>query len=99
VTAQGTKAVQDNGTPRPAPGKSVEWTLKYDPAANGGRGAISVTLDGTTATLVLDPKLRAEGATFDRFGFFPSGGGGMVNIYFDDLTYTSRREETAQGAQ
>jgi hypothetical protein len=91
VTAKGTKAAQEHGTPRPAPGQSYEWSLKYDPTAEGGRGALSVTLDGQTATLVLDPKLREEGATFDRFGFFPSGGGGMVQIYFDDLQYTARR--------
>jgi hypothetical protein len=29
--------------------------------------------------------------TFDRFGFFPSGGAGMVQIYFDDLKYTAGR--------
>jgi hypothetical protein len=96
VTAKGTKAAEEHGTPRPTPGQAYEWSMKYDPDAEGGRGALSVTLDGRTATLVLDPKLRAEGATFDRFGFFPTGGGGMVQIYFDDLTYTSGRSGAAR---
>jgi len=34
---------------------------------------------------------KAEGAILDRFGFFPSGGGGLVQVYFDDLKYTAAR--------
>jgi hypothetical protein len=52
---------------------------------------LTVTLGEKAATLTLDARLRREGAIFDRFGFFPSGGGGMVHIYFDDLKYTARR--------
>jgi hypothetical protein len=91
VTAQGTKIIEHNDTPHLEPRRSCDWTVKYDPAAEGGKGAFSVTLGGKTKTLILDAKLRAEGATFDRFGFFPSGGGGMVHIYFDDLKYTAHR--------
>jgi hypothetical protein len=91
VTAKGSKVDQRNGAPHPEPGKVWEWTVKYDPSAGGGHGAISVTLGGQTATLVLDEKLRAEGSNFDRFGFFASGGGGMTHIYFDDLKYTAGR--------
>jgi hypothetical protein len=65
--------------------------MKYDPSAADGRGALTVTLGDATATLILDPGVKKEGATFDRFGFFPSGGGGMVQIYFDDLKYTVGR--------
>ena len=65
--------------------------MKYDPAGGAGRGTVTVTLGEATATLTLDANAKAEGAKFDRFGFFPSGGGGLVQIYFDDLHYTARR--------
>jgi hypothetical protein len=65
--------------------------MKYDPAGEAGKGILTVTLGDQAATLTLDPNLRREGATFDRFGFFASGGAGMVKIYFDDLKYTSGR--------
>jgi hypothetical protein len=92
VTAQGTKAEERNNVPRPDPDRSYDWSMRYDPAAANGNGVLTVTLAGQTATLALDAKLRQEGATFDRFGFFPSGGGGMVHIYFDDLKYTAGRK-------
>ena len=79
-------------SPRPTPKKVYDWTMKYDPAAADGRGALTVTLGDASATLTLDPGVKKESATFDRFGFFPSGGGGMVQIYFDDLKYTVGRK-------
>ena len=91
VTATGSKVIHRGEVPHPDPRTACEWTLKYDPYAAAGKGALTVTLAGKTATLTLDAKLREEGATFDRFGFFPSGGGGMVHIYFDDLKYTANR--------
>jgi hypothetical protein len=93
VTDKGTRLIFNkvDHAPRPAPGQSYQWTLKYDPAAAGGNGTLTVTLGEATATLTLDPRAKAEGARFDRFGFFPSGGGGMVRIYFDDLRYTAAR--------
>jgi hypothetical protein len=93
VTAKGTKVVfkEVDQSPKPTPGQVYDWSLKYDPAAHGGKGAFTVTLGKESATLIVDEKLRAEGATFDRFGFFPSGGGGMVQISFDDLKYTASR--------
>ncbi len=91
VTAKGEKKIQSSEAPHPAPGQSYDWTLKYDPRAANGQGAITITLAGQSATLVIDPKLREQGANFDRFGFFASGGGGMVHIFFDDLEYTAQR--------
>ncbi len=39
----------------------------------------------------LAPGDRAEGATFDRFGIFNmQSGGHAVEIYLDDLEYSSR---------
>jgi hypothetical protein len=91
VTAQGEKKIHSSLAPHPDPGQSYDWTLKYDPRAADGQGAITITLADQTATLVIDPKLREQGATFDRFGVFASGGGGMVHIFFDDLEYTAQR--------
>lgn len=72
------------------PGKGYEWSLVYDPAANGGHGEMKVTLGGESVVLALKPGVKAEGATFDRFGMFTSQAGGqLVRIYLDDLSYTA----------
>ncbi len=72
------------------PGKVLEWSLVYDPAANGGNGEMQVTLGSETVTLPLKPGLKAKGASLDRFGLFTSTAGGqMVKIYLDDLKYTA----------
>ncbi len=83
----------DRGCPRIYPdGSSHEWTLEYDPSANGGHGAISVSLDGRTKTLDLDGEFKSGGAEFDRFGFVSTwiDGNGQV-VYLDDLNYTCRQ--------
>ena len=73
----------------PAPGKPLDWRFVYDPAANGGLGAIQVTLQTNSFTFNLKQGHKAEGARFDRFGLCSvSPGGSMVKIYFDDLSYT-----------
>ena len=65
-------------------------TWAYDPAANQGSGAITMTLDKGIATLNLRDKFRAEGAQLDRFGLLsPGRGGSKVKIWFDDLEYTA----------
>jgi hypothetical protein len=74
------------------PGKVQDWTLVYDPAAEGGNGAITVTLDKESVTLPLKKGVKAQSATFDRFGVFTSNiGGQIVRVYFDDLKYTAAR--------
>ena len=74
------------------PGKVYEWSLVYDPAAEGGRGSIRVTLGGDSVTHALKAGQKAEGARFDRFGLFTSDiGGQIVRIYLDDLKYTAAR--------
>jgi hypothetical protein len=71
-------------------GEPHEWTLLYDPSANGGNGRIRATLDGAPVSLDLEPEHRAQGAAFDRFGLFTMRRGGHhMTIYFDDLTYTA----------
>lgn len=72
------------------PGKNFDWSLVYDPTANGGLGEITATLGGESAILKLKPGQKAAGATFDRFGLFSSTiGGQMVKAYLDDLSYTA----------
>ncbi len=69
--------------------KPHDWSIEYDPKANGGNGAVVVHLDDESATLNLDPRKHLN-ANFDRFGIFtPRVGGSQVKIYFDDLTYTA----------
>jgi hypothetical protein len=88
MTAKGTMGKVDHG-PVLTPGKSFDWSLVYDPAANSGAGAIRVTLGTESVTLALKPGQKTEGARLDRFGLFTSTAGGqMVKIYLDDLTYT-----------
>ncbi|HEY7309509.1 MAG TPA: hypothetical protein VH643_09140 [Gemmataceae bacterium] len=89
TTGKGTTAKVQSG-PILAPGKVFDWSLVYDPAANGGQGALRVTLGKETATLALKKGVKAEGAHFDRFGLFNSNiGGQLVRIYLDDLKYTA----------
>ena len=89
ATAKGTIGKVDRG-PVLTPGKVFDWSLIYDPAANGGNGEMRVTLGKESVTLALKPGQKAQGATLDRFGLFTSTAGGqMVKIYLDDLTYTA----------
>jgi hypothetical protein len=91
TTAGGTRAQAAAG-PVLVPGKVHEWTLVYDPTADGGNGTITVTLDKETVTLPLRKGVKAQGARFDRFGLFTSNiGGQIVRIYLDDLKYTAAR--------
>jgi hypothetical protein len=74
------------------PGVVYEWSLIYDPAGEGGAGTIQVTLGKETQTFALRHGIKAQGATFDRFGLFTSNiGGQIVRVYFDDLKYTAAR--------
>ena len=71
-------------------GKSHTWKLAYNPAANGGKGTLSVTLANECVVLNLDGRHRAEGTYLDRFGMLTSRvGGGQLKVYFDDLQYTT----------
>ncbi len=76
--------------PRIYPDRKVhDWLLKYDPAGAGGRGRITVSLDGHACTLDLAPGAKAIGASFDRFGICtPWIDGNSVTVYFDDIEYT-----------
>jgi hypothetical protein len=61
--------------------------------ANDGNGSISVTLGEDKVTFDLKPKVKRDGATFDRFGLLSiPPGGSLVRLYLDDLKYTSSRK-------
>ena len=69
--------------------------MSYDPAANNGVGRITFALDDEQTTLDLTPEQRKAGAVFDRFGITNVRRGGKhVDMYFDDLTYTSGRSKS-----
>jgi hypothetical protein len=89
ATRTGRRGKAETG-PLLKPGKACAWSLVYDPAAINGRGEIRATLGEETVVLPLKPGRKAEGAAFDRFGFFTARAGGqMVKIFFDDLVYTA----------
>lgn len=91
ATARGVRGRAEKG-PVLVPGRACDWSLVYDPTANGGRGEIQVTLGKESVTLPLKPGIKAEGARLDRFGLFTSNvGGQLVRIWFDELKYTAGR--------
>jgi len=47
------------------------WSIRYDPAANHGSGAVTVTVDDETSVCNLSPGHKADGARFNRFGILP----------------------------
>ena len=89
ATAKGSRGKVEKG-PILVPGKTYNWSLVYDPAANRGNGELKTTLGDQSVTLALKPSQKVEGANLDRFGFFTTTiGGQMVKCYFDDLEYTA----------
>jgi hypothetical protein len=53
----------------PSGAQIYSWSMKYDPEASDGKGAMSATLNEHEVTWDLLPGHREEGATFNRFGF------------------------------
>lgn len=84
-------SVERGQGPVVAPQKVFPWKLVYDPAGNGGKGAIEAALGKDSVILPLKDGDKAKGARLDRFGLFTTHrGGSFVRIYFDDLKYTVR---------
>jgi hypothetical protein len=75
-------------------GIAREWSFEYSPADAGGKGQVTVTLNGQSATLDLNDGHKTAGARFNRFGIVSNwvDGNGQV-VYLDDLTYTTRQEK------
>jgi hypothetical protein len=74
------------------PGKPYDFTFVYDPAANDGHGAATVTLGDETYTHPFRPGHKPKTPRLDHFGLFTATiGGQVVKVYFDDLAYTAKR--------
>ena len=69
------------------------FTFEYNPD-KGKAGRITVTLDNDSFMADLTPEQRKIGSMFDHFGLLnPRKGGKYVDVYFDDLSYSVRRNE------
>jgi hypothetical protein len=70
------------------------WSLRYDPAGNGGTGSITVTLDDETAVCHLDSGHKADGATFNRFGLLNvlKQADGAGEVWLDDININGELE-------
>jgi len=72
------------------------FSFEYDPNA-GKAGRITVTLGNDKFTADLTHEQRKVGATFNRFGLLnPRKGGKYVDVYIDDLLYSSRKTKNEQ---
>jgi hypothetical protein len=71
------------------------WSLRYDPRANGGSGAVEATIDDQTAICHVQAGHRSDGAAFNRFGLLnvmKSGDSGG-EVWLDGVTINGVREE------
>jgi hypothetical protein len=68
-----------------------DFGFSADTSHAGGRPG---EIGGESVALALKPGRKAEGASFDRFGFFSVYPGGQrVKIFFNDLEYTVSRRD------
>jgi hypothetical protein len=76
-------------------GQAYQWSITYDPHANGGRGRVTATLNVDTASDELSADHKADGAEFNRFGLlnvtkqWDSAG----KLWLDDVTINGERED------
>jgi hypothetical protein len=95
--AKGTAGAGATGPVFTPTGQRRQFTFAYDPKAGNGAGRVTFTLDGKETSFDLTPQMRADGATFNRFGMFNMRrGGNSVTVYLDDLSYTARRDPSAK---
>jgi hypothetical protein len=89
-TTEGSKARSSDYVTFNPDGTSYDWTLEYDPAAAGGNGAITFTINNQKLSIPLAPGDKQKGAVLDRFGVFnlPWANSKYCIVYLDDLTYT-----------
>ena len=71
------------------------FSFEYDPD-NGVSGRITFTLGDDSFVVDLTPEQRKMGSTYDRFGLFnPRKGGKYVDVYIDDLKYSTRKSKNS----
>ncbi|MEW6754699.1 MAG: hypothetical protein AB1505_27495 [Candidatus Latescibacterota bacterium] len=94
VRAADCTTVEDSRRHRYLPDRRpCAFSFRYDPVANDGNGRVTYAIAGEEGTFDLAPALRRAGAQFDRFGLATvRQGGNSVELYFDDLAYTVRRD-------
>ncbi|HEU4753605.1 MAG TPA: hypothetical protein VFU47_10900, partial [Armatimonadota bacterium] len=81
-------------------GRAYAWSLRYDPQAASGNGAITLTFGAQSQTVSLEAGARRLGAVMDRFGVFnmQDNNGKDCLFYLDDLRYTTARPAGARAA-
>jgi hypothetical protein len=81
-----------------AKGAVHRWSLRYDPAANGGGGSVTATIDEQTAVCHLIAGHKADGATFNRFGILDvmKSGDAGGELWMGDVTINGVRESFDQ---
>ena len=91
ANAEGQSEIMNTGPVIKPSSTAHQWRLSYTPDANSGNGQITVIFNDETVSLNLKPGTRKTGATFNRFGILTfQRGGHFVDIYFDDITYTTQ---------
>jgi len=75
-------------------GKVHRWSLKYDPAGNGGAGVVTATIDNETAICNLSEGHKADGAVFNRFGILnvSKSADNGTDVYLDDINVNGRAD-------
>jgi hypothetical protein len=98
-TPQGFQKAVPGGRPTqiefPAKGAVLQWSLRYDPAANNGTGSVTAKLGDHTAVCHLDPGHKQDGAAFDRFGLLTvmKSADGPGDWFLDDVEVNGRTEK------
>jgi WD40 repeat protein len=74
---------------------ALKWSLRYDPKANDGAGAVTATIGGETAVCHLDGGHKADGATFNRFGLMTvmKSADTPGELWLDDVTIDGDAED------
>jgi hypothetical protein len=83
----------ESSGPTIRPDRTVHtWMLRYTANARDQDGEITLTFDGQDQKTRVRKEHKAAGARFDHFGIVNvQAGGHFVEIYIDDLTFTSAR--------
>jgi hypothetical protein len=74
-------------------GRVYSWQLVYDPEGAEGRGLLTFTLDGKTATCPIAKEHRADGAVLTHFGLLPvlKSWDSPGEVWIDDVTVNGKR--------
>jgi hypothetical protein len=85
-TSTGAYSLQSTSPKILPTGRSLEWSIEYDPSAATNNLVVSVA--GQQSILTVSPSARSQGATFNAFGIGTSRRGGhWLEMFFDDITY------------